>query len=55
MDDRFHVPAWGSVAQIPGRTSFPFPKPIYAIATVYGRPSMLKRFKMAARTCSSAT
>ncbi|SUX30187.1 Uncharacterised protein [Chromobacterium vaccinii] len=37
-----------------GRVS-PFPKPIYAIATVYGRPSMLKRFKMAARTCSSAT
>ncbi len=33
----------------------PFLKRIYTTATVQGRPSMLKRFKMTARTCSSAT
>ena len=46
----------GAVAQIRNRARPPpFPKRIYATATVRGQPSMLKRFKMAARTCSSAT
>ena len=34
---------------------FPLPQQIYAAATGQGRPSMLKRLKMAARTCSSTT